>query len=96
MIRRHKRTSIAILSTITLAIVFLFAFHLLQPDSEAHDMCKSQRAAVANAQNAVARAKSTYNSAAQSLKSAKRSLANAQAALKACEKKHKDIHDDPG
>lgn len=96
MIRRHKRTSVAILSIFTLAVLFFFAYQFVQPESEAHDMCNSQRAAVANAQKAVARASNAYQSAKQSLASAKRSLENAQAALKACEKKHKDIHDDPG
>ena len=89
MIRRHKRTSIAILSTITLAIVFLFAFQLLQPHSEAHDMCKAKRAAVHSAERAVYRAQA-------SLDSARKSLTRAKKALVECERKHRDIHDDPG
>lgn len=89
MIGRHKRTSIAILSTITLAMVFLFTFQLLQPDSEAHDMCKSKR-------DAVKRARSSVSNAEARLVSARKSLTRAIAALEACERKHRDIHDDPG
>ena len=89
MIRRHKRTSIAILSTITLAMVFLFTFQLLQHDGEAHDMCKSKRAAVQRAQMTVSRAQA-------SLSSARNSLRRAKAALEACERKHRAIHADPG
>lgn len=96
MIRRHKRTSIAILSTITLAIVFLFAFQLLQHDSEAHDMCKAKRAAVQSADRAVSRAQANVSRAQASLNSARKSLTRATNALAECERKHRDIHDDPG
>ena len=96
MIRRHKRTYFTVLSAFTIVVMFLGVFQLLQPESDAHDKCKSQRAAVANAQKAVTRAQSTYNSARQSLTSAKRSLANAKAALAACEAQHRRDHEDPG
>lgn len=96
MIHRHKRTSIAILSTITLAMVFLFAFQLLQSDSEAHDMCKSKRAAVQSAERAVTRAAAAVIRAKTRLISARKSLATAEVALRNCEHKHREIHADPG